>query len=141
MSRDWQSYLACNVSGEMENRGLGDKGQCARRNTDRADCRVRANSEGKRQDGIVPPPFGLGTWGDARVVSLRALSSAQAVLDHSAAHGPEAGERPWRSWPIFDPENQSGVDATLKGVVKTAIRGDDSCGQRVGQGQIDAVVC
>ena len=34
-------------------------------------CRFGANPEGKDKGGIVPPPFGLGPWVGARVVSPR----------------------------------------------------------------------
>ena len=57
------------VQREMEFRGLGDKVENV--------ClhgpiyRLRANPERERQGGIVPPPFGLGPWVGARVVSPR----------------------------------------------------------------------
>ena len=56
--------------GEMEKPGLGDKVECTLDQM-ASICRLRANPERERQGGIVPPPFGLGPWVGARVVSPR----------------------------------------------------------------------
>ena len=58
------------VQREMEKPGLGDKVECTWEQMGSI-YRLGANPEGERQGGIVPPPFGLGPWVDARVVSPR----------------------------------------------------------------------
>ena len=58
------------VQREMEKPGSGDKVECTLEQTGSI-CRLRANPEGERQGGIVPPPFGLGPRVGARVVSPR----------------------------------------------------------------------
>jgi hypothetical protein len=71
------------VQREMEKPGSGDKVECTSEQI-KSICRIPANPEGERQGGIVPPPFGLGPWVGARVVSPRSPIPAQAIIDHSA---------------------------------------------------------
>ncbi len=59
------------VQREMEKPGSGDKVECTLEQVVSI-CRLGANPERERQGGIVPPPpFGLGPWVGARVVSPR----------------------------------------------------------------------
>jgi hypothetical protein len=70
VERCWSALERVLVHREMEKPGLGDKVDCTldqRTSIGRLD----ANPEGERQGGIVPPPFGLGPWVGARVVSPR----------------------------------------------------------------------
>jgi hypothetical protein len=62
--------IAVMVQREMEKPGLGDKVECTWEQMGSI-CRFGANPERERQGGIVPPPFGLGPWVGARVVSPR----------------------------------------------------------------------
>src|SRR5262245_40671745 len=58
------------VQREMEKPGLGDKVECTWGQMGPI-CRLRANPEGERQGGLVPPRFGLGPWVGARGGSPR----------------------------------------------------------------------
>jgi hypothetical protein len=58
------------VQREMEKPGSKDKVDCTPEQA-ASICRLGANPERERQGGIVSPPFGLGPWVGARVVSPR----------------------------------------------------------------------
>ena len=58
------------VQREMEKPGSGDKVDWTPEQAGSI-RRLGANPERERQGGIVPPPFGLGPWVGARVVSPR----------------------------------------------------------------------
>ncbi len=84
------------VQREMERPWSGDKVYCALKRVVSI-CRLGANPEGERQGGIVPPPFGLGPWDGARVVSPW---SPILRPGHSSSKDRRSGRADWPREPL-----------------------------------------